>query len=72
MSRGAQLALPKDVCDTAYATSGYEQSVRNLSRLSLETDGIFSDGHEWQLATVTGDVTNGYKIALTVGVEGAG
>lgn len=65
----SQLALPKDVCDTVYATTGYEQSVKNLSRLSLETDNIFSDGYESQLATATGDVKNGYVVRLTVGVE---
>ena len=38
----SQIALPKDVCDTVYATSGYEQSVQNLSRLSLQSDMVFA------------------------------
>ncbi|GEC07671.1 hypothetical protein SSP24_53260 [Streptomyces spinoverrucosus] len=64
----SQLALPKDVCDTVYATDGYDQSVQNLGQLSLETDNIFSDGYDQQLATVTGSVEQGYTATLTVPV----
>ena len=52
----SQLALPKDVCDTVYATEGYEESVTNLSQVTLETDNVFGDdGGEHQLGTVTGE-----------------
>jgi hypothetical protein len=51
-----------------YATEGYEQSVRNLSQVSLETDNVFGDGAELEMATVTGSVDAGYVIALNVGV----
>jgi len=64
----SQLALPKAVCDTVYATDGYEQSVRNMGQLSLETDNIFSDGYDQQLATVAGSVDKGYTATLTVPV----
>lgn len=64
----SQLALPQDVCETAYATDGYSGSVRNLGQLSLQTDNVFGDGSEWQLATVTGDPTSGYTVELTVGI----
>jgi protocatechuate 3,4-dioxygenase beta subunit len=64
----SQLALPKDVCDAVYATEGYSQSVTHLGRLSLETDNIFGDGHDQQLATVTGSVDKGYTATLTVPV----
>ena len=64
----SQLALPEAICDTVYATDGYSQSVRNLSQISLETDNVFSDGVSLQMATVTGDVTSGYKAQLVVGV----
>ncbi|MEU1178909.1 intradiol ring-cleavage dioxygenase [Streptomyces sp. NPDC005820] len=64
----SQLAFPKEVCDTVYATEGYEQSVTNLGRLSLETDGIFRDGYEHQLAAVEGSVEKGYTATLTVAV----
>jgi len=66
----SQLALPEDACKAAYQTTGYEQSVRNLSQTSLDRDNVFGDGHEWQVATVTGDATTGYTVALTVGIEG--
>ena len=64
----SQLALPEDVCDEAYATSGYEQSVRNMSSLSIDTDGIFRDGYSQQLATVSGSATAGYTLTLDVPV----
>ncbi|MGW0497399.1 intradiol ring-cleavage dioxygenase [Streptomyces sp. NPDC003007] len=64
----SQLAFPEDVCDAVYATDGYGTSVRNLSGLSLEDDGIFSDGHERQLATMKGSTTEGYTATLTVPV----
>lgn len=64
----SQLAFPKDVCDVVYATDGYGESVRNLSGLSLESDGVFSDGHDRQLAKMTGSTGDGYTAALTVPV----
>ncbi|KUO21234.1 intradiol ring-cleavage dioxygenase [Streptomyces dysideae] len=64
----SQLALPKEVCDTVYATDGYSQSVTNLGQLSLETDNIFSDGYDQQLAAMEGSVDNGYTATLTVPV----
>jgi protocatechuate 3,4-dioxygenase beta subunit len=66
----SQLALPEDVCKAAYATSGYEKSVSTLSRVTLDSDNVFGDGHDWQVATVTGDATAGYNVSLVVGVEG--
>jgi protocatechuate 3,4-dioxygenase beta subunit len=65
----SQLAFPEEVCDTVYETAeGYSQSVNNLSRLSLESDNIFSDGVEEQMATMTGNTTDGYLATLVVGV----
>jgi protocatechuate 3,4-dioxygenase beta subunit len=64
----SQLALPQDVCETVYATDGYSASVRNLAETSLDSDMVFSDGYDTQLATVTGDVSGGYTATLTVPV----
>jgi protocatechuate 3,4-dioxygenase beta subunit len=64
----SQLAFPKDVCDTVYATEGYEGSVANLRRLTLESDMVFRDGHDHQLATVRGSAEEGYAASLTVAV----
>jgi protocatechuate 3,4-dioxygenase beta subunit len=64
----SQLAFPKEVCDVVYATDGYAGSVQTLSRISLESDGIFSDGHDQQMAAVEGGVEKGYTATLTVPV----
>ena len=64
--RTSQLAFPQDVCEEVYATEGYEQSVTNLGQVSLDTDGIFSDGHSLQLARVTGSLEEGYVATLNV------
>lgn len=66
--RTTQLALPQDVCETVYATAGYEASVANLARVSLDSDMVFSDGHSLQMAKVTGSVGEGYTATLAVPV----
>jgi protocatechuate 3,4-dioxygenase beta subunit len=69
ISATSQLALPKDVCSTVYATDGYDGSAQNLAQTSLENDNVFGDDDGvHQLATVTGDVDNGYVAKLNVGV----
>jgi protocatechuate 3,4-dioxygenase beta subunit len=66
----SQVALPQDACDQVYAQPGYEQSVTNLARISLDSDNVFGDdGGASQLGTVTGDVTRGYVVSLTVPVD---
>ncbi|MFR9780050.1 intradiol ring-cleavage dioxygenase [Micromonospora sp. MS34] len=66
----SQMALPRDVCDTVYAQAGYEQSVTNLAGVSLDSDNVFGDdGGATQLATVVGDVTSGFTVALAVRVD---
>ncbi len=64
----SQLALPEDACDLVYATAGYEDSVTNLARTSLESDGIFADGVSTQLASMSGTVGSGLTAGLTVSV----
>jgi protocatechuate 3,4-dioxygenase beta subunit len=64
----SQLALPKAACDEVYATAGYEQSVRNLSQVSLASDMVFADGSALELATVTGSPAGGYTAMLTLAV----
>ncbi|MCX5035558.1 intradiol ring-cleavage dioxygenase [Streptomyces coelicoflavus] len=66
----SQLAFPKDVCDTVFATDGYESSVKNLSQLTLKTDNVFGDdGGVHQLATMSGSVKDGYTAKLTVPID---
>jgi protocatechuate 3,4-dioxygenase beta subunit len=65
----SQIALPKEACEAVYATAGYEQSVANLSQVSLAGDNVFGDdGGIRQIATMSGDATDGYTAALTIGV----
>ena len=65
----SQLALPEEVNDLVYATSGYEQSVRNLAQTSLARDNVFGDdGGIHQIASMSGSVAGGYTAALTIGV----
>ena len=68
----SQVALPKDVSEAVYGQPGYEASVANLARVSLADDNVFGDDDgASQLATVTGDVTKGYAVSLSVGVDTA-
>lgn len=64
----SQLALTKQACDAVYATSGYEQSVRNLTQVSLARDLVFADGYDHQLATMSGSAGAGYTAELSVPV----
>ncbi len=64
----SQIALPKAASDLVYATSGYESSVANLSRITLATDNVFSDGSALELATMSGSVASGLTASLTVAV----
>lgn len=67
----SQLALPEDISSEVYSSAdGYESSVSNLSRTSLATDMVFSDGADLQIPTVTGTPAAGdLRIALTVAVD---
>ncbi|MEJ8279096.1 3,4-dioxygenase subunit beta [Pseudonocardia spirodelae] len=66
----SQVALPQAACDAVYATSGYEQSVTNLSQVTLASDNVFGDdGGALQVGTTTGDPATGYTVALTAAVD---
>jgi protocatechuate 3,4-dioxygenase beta subunit len=64
----SQMALPEAASKAVYATTGYEQSVRNLSRVSSDSDNVFSDGYDLQMPTVTGDAASGYQLTFTCAV----
>ncbi|GGM68662.1 3,4-dioxygenase subunit beta [Lentzea pudingi] len=66
----SQLALPETTCKEVYGTTGYTQSVRNMSRTTLEQDMVFRDGVDHQMATMSGDVASGYTASLIFAVEG--
>lgn len=66
--RTSQLAFPQDTCESVYATTGYETSVSNLSRTSLDSDMVFADGYSLQLATMSGNNDDGWVATLNVPV----
>lgn len=69
IAKTSQIALPVEVNDLVYATSGYERSVRNAAQVSLASDNVFGDdGGIHQIATMSGSVASGYTAALTIGV----
>lgn len=65
----SQIALPEDAADLVYALPAYAGSAENLAQLSLETDGIFADGLEQQLAELDGDAESGYAFTIDVPID---
>jgi protocatechuate 3,4-dioxygenase beta subunit len=64
----SQFTFPMATLNEVYATTGYSSSATNLTRISYATDMVFSDGYSLQLATITGNVTDGYVATLTLAV----
>ena len=66
----SQFTFPMATLNEAYTASGYTASVRNLAQISYATDDVFSDGSSLQMATVTGNATQGYVVTLSIAVNG--
>ena len=68
--RTSQLALPESTCRTVFSnTTLYPNSTSNLNSTSIAKDNVFGDDDAaYELATCTGDNTNGYATYLEVGV----
>ena len=65
----SQIALTDASCKEVYASAGYESSARNFPRTTLKSDNVFGDdGGIYQLATMTGSVSDGYTAGLNVTV----
>ena len=66
----SQIALPEDICNQVYATSGYEQSVQNLAGVSLARDNVFGDdGGVHELGAISGAIAGGLTVDLSVPVQ---
>ena len=66
----SQVALPEDICNQVYATSGYEQSVQNLAGVSLARDNVFGDdGGVHELGAISGAIAGGLTVDLSVPVQ---
>jgi protocatechuate 3,4-dioxygenase beta subunit len=63
-----QLALPREASEAVYAQAEYGPSAGHLAELSLDTDGIFADGYDDQLAAVSGRPAADLTASLTVAV----
>lgn len=63
----SQLALPEDACNTVFSMSGYEASATNFPRTPIDSDMVFSDGYDAQMATISGD-TSAMAASLTIAV----
>jgi protocatechuate 3,4-dioxygenase beta subunit len=65
----SQLAFPQDITTAVYNTSLYAARGQNRSVSSFSADGIFADGVQYQLATVSENASiGGYDASLSVGV----
>ncbi|HEX7350024.1 3,4-dioxygenase subunit beta [Brachybacterium sp.] len=65
----SQIALPEEDCTAVYARSEYSGSAENLAQITLESDNVFSDGVDMQLATMSGDVDSGYTATIDVPID---
>jgi protocatechuate 3,4-dioxygenase beta subunit len=63
-----QIAFPTDVCNTVYttATQYYTKGTQDTSNAS---DNVFSNSLAAELATVTGNITDGYVLTHTIVVS---
>ncbi|MEZ5974035.1 MAG: cadherin-like beta sandwich domain-containing protein [Planctomycetota bacterium] len=64
----SQLAFPPAVTQAVYNSSLYSAHGQNTSVADFAHDNVFSDGVDLQLGTVTGDLTSGYHVSLTMGI----
>lgn len=70
----AQIALPEAECAAVYAAdSRYSNGTRNLGRISIASDNVFSDNSAEQIAQQTpamaGNPSNGYRGTVTIPVD---
>ena len=70
VSKITQIAMTAAPCYEVFASTGYSASVANFNQVSLASDNVFSDGATLETPTITGSVSAGYALALTVGIAG--
>lgn len=63
----SQMAFPLDITKAVYNSTLYTKG-QNTSVTSFAADNVFSDGTTYQMATMTGNVNNGYIAELEVGI----
>jgi protocatechuate 3,4-dioxygenase beta subunit len=65
----SQLGFPQSVTEAVYASSLYSTHGQNSSVRGFAADNVFSDGTEYQIASVTGDVNSEFVATLDVGIR---
>jgi protocatechuate 3,4-dioxygenase beta subunit len=61
--RVSQIAFPKDICDTVYATAEYH----GTADTSNSSDGVFANSLDGNMAdSVSGNTTDGYTLLKTI------
>lgn len=65
----SQVAFPEKMLTKVYAEGTYEGSAENLTKVSLDTDNVFSDGYDLEMGKFTGSPSAGYKGSLAVAVD---
>lgn len=65
----SQVAFPETMLTKVYEDDAYEGSAENLTRVSLETDNVFSDGYDLEMGAFTGSPSAGYQGSLAVAVD---
>ena len=70
VSKITQIAMPQSQCYEVFASTDYSASVANFNQISLASDNVFSDGATLETPTISGSVSAGYAIALTIGIAG--
>jgi protocatechuate 3,4-dioxygenase beta subunit len=65
----SQVAFPEDMLVEIYALDAYAGSSDNLAQITLDSDNVFSDGYDLQMATFSGDASAGFVGSLAVAVD---
>ena len=63
----SQIAFPQAITTEVYNSTQYTNG-QNTSVRSFGADNVFSDGTEYQMATLTGNLSDGYTAFLQAGV----
>lgn len=63
----SQMAFPLDVTKAVYNSTLYTKG-QNTSVTSFAADNVFSDGTTYEMATITGSISEGYTAELEVGL----
>jgi protocatechuate 3,4-dioxygenase beta subunit len=62
-----QIAFPESVAASVYSTGVYASKGQNPT--TNTSDNVFSDGTEYEMATLSGSVSSGYTATLTVAIS---